>query len=257
MTEIVATEDRVFMHRAIALGRSMLGLVWPNPAVGCVLVRDGAVVADGVTQPGGRPHAEIMALRAAGDRARGATAYVSLEPCSHWGRTPPCSRALIEAGIARAVIAARDPDPRVNGGGIAELKAAGIAVATGLCHDEAAAVNEGFFQRVATGRPLVTALAGRQPAAAADAAQDGILTVRRHADGLAFSCATARGRRGVWVDSLSRPALAAGLARLGETGLTRIAVDAASPLAERLAMSDLIDRVEQAPFADGAAPLTA
>lgn len=147
------------MRAALALARRGLGRVWPNPAVGCVLVRpdqDGRVVGRGWTQPGGRPHAETEALRRAGAEARGATAYVSLEPCDHHGRTPPCSRALIDAGVKRAVIAIEDPDPRTAGQGVARLEAAGIEVAVGPGHDEAGAINEGFFLRVCQGRPLFT-----------------------------------------------------------------------------------------------------
>lgn len=144
------------MGAALTLARRGLGAVWPNPAVGCVIVRDGRVVGRGWTQPGGRPHAETEALRRAGDAARGATAYVTLEPCCHWGRTPPCAEALIAAGLGRVVIAIEDPDPRVAGGGINCLRKAGIAVETGLCAAEASEINAGFFQRVRLGRSLVT-----------------------------------------------------------------------------------------------------
>jgi diaminohydroxyphosphoribosylaminopyrimidine deaminase/5-amino-6-(5-phosphoribosylamino)uracil reductase len=133
-----------------------LGNVWPNPAVGCVIVKDGRVVGRGWTQPGGRPHAETEALARAGDAARGATAYVTLEPCCHWGRTPPCADALIKAGIGRIVAAAEDPDPRVAGSGLARLRDAGLSVESGLCADEATELNAGFFQRIRLGRPLVT-----------------------------------------------------------------------------------------------------
>ncbi len=150
------TIDAAFMRCALALARRGLGRVWPNPAVGCVLVRDGIVVGRGWTQPGGRPHAETEALARAGSAARGATAFVTLEPCDHVGITGPCSVALIEAGVARVVAAVADPDPRVNGQGIARLQAAGIEVSLGLCEHEARAVNEGFFLRITRGRPLVT-----------------------------------------------------------------------------------------------------
>jgi diaminohydroxyphosphoribosylaminopyrimidine deaminase/5-amino-6-(5-phosphoribosylamino)uracil reductase len=133
-----------------------LGRVWPNPAVGAVLVRDGVVVGRGWTQPGGRPHAEAEALTRAGAAARGATAYVSLEPCSHHGKTPPCAAGLIDAGIARAVVAVEDPDPRVRGAGLRALRAAGIEVRADVLETEARELNAGFFQRIATGRPLVT-----------------------------------------------------------------------------------------------------
>jgi len=149
-------DDRQFMRAALSLARRGLGTVWPNPTVGCVLVKDGAVIGRGWTQPGGRPHGETEALHRAGERAKGATGYVSLEPCCHHGKTPPCTDALIEAGIARAVVAVEDPDPRVAGRGIAQLQAAGIAVETGLMAEEARAINAGFFLRLSQGRPLVT-----------------------------------------------------------------------------------------------------
>jgi len=144
------------MRAALSLARRGLGQVWPNPAVGCVLVKDGRVIARGWTQPGGRPHAETEALARAGEAARGATAYVTLEPCCHWGRTPPCTDAFLAAGIARAVVALRDPDPRVDGQGLARLAAGGVAVETGLLAAEAAEVNAGFLLRIAEARPLVT-----------------------------------------------------------------------------------------------------
>ncbi|MBI1208093.1 MAG: bifunctional diaminohydroxyphosphoribosylaminopyrimidine deaminase/5-amino-6-(5-phosphoribosylamino)uracil reductase RibD [Azospirillum sp.] len=144
------------MRSALALAERGLGAVWPNPAVGCVLVRDGQAIGRGWTQPGGRPHAETEALARAGAAAKGTSAYITLEPCSHHGRTPPCADALIRAGIARAVVACEDPDPRVSGAGIARLRAAGIAVEVGLCRAEARAQNQGFLQRVEAGRPLLT-----------------------------------------------------------------------------------------------------
>ena len=148
--------DLLSMRAALALARRGLGAVWPNPAVGCVIVNEGRVVGRGWTQPGGRPHGETEALRRAGESARGATAYVSLEPCCHWGRTPPCTDALIAAGVRRVVITIEDPDPRVAGGGLHRLRAAGLEVATGLCATDAAEVNAGFFCRIRLGRPLVT-----------------------------------------------------------------------------------------------------
>ncbi len=148
--------DVAHMRAALGLARRGLGQTAPNPPVGCVIVRDGRVVARAVTAPGGRPHAEALALAAAGEAARGATAYVTLEPCNHHGRTPPCAEALITAGVARVVIAVRDPDPRVDGAGIARLRAAGIVVEEGLLGAEAAALNEGFFSTLARGRPMVT-----------------------------------------------------------------------------------------------------
>ncbi len=144
------------MRAALALARRGLGSTWPNPSVGCVLVRDGRVVGRGTTAPGGRPHAEAVALAHAGDLARGATAYVTLEPCSHHGRTPPCADALIAAGVARVVVACGDPDPRVDGAGVAMLRAAGLDVAVGLLAAEARSLQLGFLTRVGLGRPMVT-----------------------------------------------------------------------------------------------------
>src|SRR5690242_12484765 len=144
------------MRTALQLARRNLGAVWPNPAVGCIIVRDGAVVGRGWTQRGGRPHAETVALAHAGAAAAGATAYVSLEPCSHHGQTPPCANALIAAKVARVVAAVEDPDPRVSGRGLAMLRAAGIAVESGVLAEEATELNAGFFMRVTAGRPLVT-----------------------------------------------------------------------------------------------------
>lgn len=148
--------DLRHMDAALALAARGLGRTWPNPAVGCVLVRDGVAVGRGWTQPGGRPHAETEALARAGSLAEGATAYVTLEPCNHYGKTPPCSLALIAARVARVVVACQDPDPRVAGGGLARLREAGIAVATGIREAEALALNEGFFNRIQHARPLMT-----------------------------------------------------------------------------------------------------
>jgi diaminohydroxyphosphoribosylaminopyrimidine deaminase / 5-amino-6-(5-phosphoribosylamino)uracil reductase len=144
------------MRAAIALSRRALGSTWPNPPVGCVIANDGFMVGQGVTAPGGRPHAETQALAMAGEAARGATAYVTLEPCSHHGQTRPCADALIEAGIARVVVAATDPDPRVNGAGLARLRAVGIEVIEGVLTADATDVLAGFFSRIQRQRPLVT-----------------------------------------------------------------------------------------------------
>lgn len=144
------------MRSALALARRGLGSCWPNPSVGCVVARDARVVGRAVTASGGRPHAETQALAMAGDAARGATAYVTLEPCSHHGQTAPCADALVAAGIARVVIATLDPDPRVNGAGAARMKAAGLAVETGLLEGEAREIIAGFASKVTLGRPLVT-----------------------------------------------------------------------------------------------------
>ena len=145
--------DYQFMSRALQLAARGLYSTDPNPRVGCVLVRDGAVIGEGWHARAGGPHAEVLALRAAGERARGATAYVSLEPCCHHGRTPPCSDALIAAGVTRVVAAMDDPNPRVAGQGLAQLAASDIAVESGLLADEAAALNPGFISRMRRGRP--------------------------------------------------------------------------------------------------------
>jgi len=144
------------MDHALRLARRGLGQVWPNPAVGCVIVKDGIVVGRGWTQAGGRPHAETVALAQAGPAARGATAFVTLEPCAHHGRTPPCAAALVAAGVARVVTALTDPDRRVAGRGHAMLREAGIEVIEGVRAEAAAEVNRGFLLRVTEGRPLVT-----------------------------------------------------------------------------------------------------
>ena len=149
-------DDTAHMRAALALARRGLGTTWPNPSVGCVVVRDGRVLGRAQTAPGGRPHAEPQALAMAGAEARGATVYVTLEPCCHWGRTPPCTDALIAAGVARVVTGARDSDPRVDGTGVARLRAAGIDVTEGVLADEAAEVLAGFATRLRSGRPLVT-----------------------------------------------------------------------------------------------------
>ena len=144
------------MRTALGLARRGLGRTWPNPTVGCILVDGDRVVARGRTGDGGRPHAEAAALAAAGAQARGATAYVTLEPCAHTGGTPPCAAALAAAGVARVVVAIEDPDPRVNGAGVEALRGAGIAVEVGCLATEAVALNRGFLSRLTTGRPMLT-----------------------------------------------------------------------------------------------------
>lgn len=144
------------MRHALRLAQRGLGNVWPNPAVGCVLVRDDVVVGRGWTQFGGRPHAERVALDQAGGAAHGATAYVTLEPCAHHGHTPPCADALIAAGIGRVVTALTDPDPRTAGQGHAGLRAAGIDVTEGVCRSEAKYLQRGFLKRVMQELPMVT-----------------------------------------------------------------------------------------------------
>jgi diaminohydroxyphosphoribosylaminopyrimidine deaminase/5-amino-6-(5-phosphoribosylamino)uracil reductase len=169
-----SSDDARFMALALALGRRGLGRTWPNPAVGAVIVRDGVIVGRGWTQPGGRPHAETEALRRAGAAARGATMYVTLEPCSHHGKTPPCADAIIAAGIARVVSALVDPNPEVAGAGHWRMAQAGAVVEVGLGADEARRAHAGHIRRVQDGRPNVllklavsadekVGLAGRRP----------------------------------------------------------------------------------------------
>src|SRR5499433_2935890 len=180
MTPVMTpADDARFMALALALGRRGLGRTWPNPAVGAVIVRDdGAgpvIVGRGWTQPGGRPHAETEALRRAGEAARGATMYVTLEPCSHHGRTPPCADAIVAAGIARVVSAMTDPNPEVSGAGHWRMAEAGVVVEIGVGAEEAALAHAGHIRRVRDGRPHVllklavsadgkAGLAGRRPA---------------------------------------------------------------------------------------------
>ncbi len=150
------TGDENWMRRAIDLARAEMGKTWPNPAVGCVIVKDGEVVSEAATAPGGRPHAEEQAAPAAGAAARGATAYVTMEPCGarSSGRTS-CSNYLMDAGITRVVVAAVDPSPFASGRGVERLKKAGLQVETGLLADDAAVLYEGYLHRVETGRPMV------------------------------------------------------------------------------------------------------
>ncbi|WP_165675681.1 bifunctional diaminohydroxyphosphoribosylaminopyrimidine deaminase/5-amino-6-(5-phosphoribosylamino)uracil reductase RibD [Metapseudomonas otitidis] len=151
----MTASDQAFMARALELARKGLYSTHPNPRVGCVIVRDGQVVGEGWHARAGEPHAEVHALRQAGERARGATAYVTLEPCSHHGRTPPCADALVNAGIARVVAAMQDPNPQVAGRGLLRLMDAGIAVQSGVLESEARALNAGFIKRMETGLPFV------------------------------------------------------------------------------------------------------
>src|SRR5712671_4919078 len=150
------SRTEAMMRAALALARRSLGRTWPNPAVGCVIVRDGRVIARGRTQEGGRPHAEADAIAHAAEPLKGATVYVTLEPCSHHGKTPPCADALIAAGVARVVSAIEDPNPEVGGQGHTRLRAAGIAVDVGVCADDARRAHAGHIRRIRSGRPHVT-----------------------------------------------------------------------------------------------------
>jgi diaminohydroxyphosphoribosylaminopyrimidine deaminase/5-amino-6-(5-phosphoribosylamino)uracil reductase len=155
MSTIFSADDHRHMARALQLAEAGLYTTQPNPRVGCVLVRDGRVVGEGAHVRAGEGHAEVLALRQAGEAARGATAYVTMEPCSHFGRTPPCADALIEAGVGEVITAMEDPNPQVAGRGAARLQAAGIVVRTGLLEAEARALNPGFTSRMSRGRPYV------------------------------------------------------------------------------------------------------
>lgn len=201
-----AEDDARFMGRAIDLALARMGETWPNPAVGCVIVRDGAVLSEAATAAGGRPHAEEQAVPAVGEAARGATAYVTMEPCG--GRSSgrvSCSQFLVEAGVARVVVAAVDPSPFASGRGIERLRQAGLEVETGVRSDDAAVLYEGYLHRLETGRPMV----------------------RVSDDGAGFDARFA---------ASPRADLATELKRLGEAGYTRLWTgpgDLAEALAEQ------------------------
>jgi len=149
------SNDKAFMSRALELAALGKYSAKPNPCVGCVIVQDNQIIAEGWHQKAGEPHAEIHALTQAGDSAKNATVYVTLEPCSHQGKTPPCSNALIEAGVSRVVVAMQDPNPLVSGQGIAKIQAAGIDVSVGLLEEQAVALNTSFAHKMMTGKPYV------------------------------------------------------------------------------------------------------
>lgn len=152
---VTDNQARAYMHRALALAERGLYTTTPNPRVGCVIIKDGQVVGEGAHLRAGEHHAEVDALRQAGDKARGADVYVTLEPCSHYGRTPPCANALIQAGVKRVIAAMQDPNPEVAGSGLKLLQASGIEVESGLLQDEALALNPGFVSRMTHGVPYV------------------------------------------------------------------------------------------------------
>ncbi|MDR3420269.1 MAG: bifunctional diaminohydroxyphosphoribosylaminopyrimidine deaminase/5-amino-6-(5-phosphoribosylamino)uracil reductase RibD [Xanthobacteraceae bacterium] len=198
----MAADDARFMALALTLGRRGLGRTWPNPAVGAVIVKDGVIVGRGWTQTGGRPHAEIEALRRAGEAARGATLYVTLEPCSHHGKSPPCADAIIAAGVARVVSALEDPNPKVAGEGHARLRAAGMTVDVGIGAEEARRDHAGHIRRMREGRPQVMLkLAvsadgkggglGRRPLAiTGEAVRDRVHLLRAHSDAIMVGIGT-------------------------------------------------------------------
>ena len=193
-----------FMSVALSLGRRGLGKTWPNPSVGCVIVRDGIVVGRGLTGKGGRPHAETQALTQAGTRAKGSTVFVTLEPCSHQGQTGSCAMALIEAGVNHVVVAIKDNDPRVNGSGLRMLKSAGIKVTTGVLSDEAKSDHHGFLLKNNESRPKVTlklaaSLDGRIAARTGDSqwitnerSREIVQLQRSHHDAIMIGAGTAR-----------------------------------------------------------------
>src|SRR5580704_7557574 len=201
-TSDAAASDRRFMALALALGRRGLGRTHPNPAVGAVVVKDGVIVGRGWTQPGGRPHAEPEALRRAGEAARGATLYVTLEPCSHFGKSPPCADAIIAVGISRVVAAIEDPNPEVAGKGHAKLRAAGITVDVGLFAEEAARDHAGHFRRIRDKRPHVVlklavssddkigAAGGRPVAITGEAARTRVHLLRAQSDAILVGIGT-------------------------------------------------------------------
>jgi diaminohydroxyphosphoribosylaminopyrimidine deaminase/5-amino-6-(5-phosphoribosylamino)uracil reductase len=220
--------DQHFMTLALALGHRGLGNTWPNPAVGAVIVKDGIVLGRGWTQPGGRPHAETQALKRAGNAAEGATIYVSLEPCSHKGKTPPCADAIIKAGIARVVSAMEDPNPEVAGQGHRRLMEKGIRVDVGLGAEQARRIHAGHVRRVTQGRPQVmlklavsadgkVGLAGRRPAAiTGDAARDRVAQWRARSDAILVGIGT------VLADN---PALTCRLPGMFERSPVRVVLD--------------------------------
>jgi diaminohydroxyphosphoribosylaminopyrimidine deaminase/5-amino-6-(5-phosphoribosylamino)uracil reductase len=203
-SKVSKAADQRFMQLALTLGRRGQGRTWPNPAVGAVAVKDGVIVGRGWTQPGGRPHAEPEALARAGDAARGATLYVTLEPCSHVGKSPPCADAIIAAGIARVVSAIEDPNPEVAGQGHARLRAAGITVDIGLGAMEAARDHAGHFRRIRDKRPhVILKLAvssddkigatGRKPVAiSGEAARTRVHLLRAQCDAILVGIGTVR-----------------------------------------------------------------
>jgi diaminohydroxyphosphoribosylaminopyrimidine deaminase/5-amino-6-(5-phosphoribosylamino)uracil reductase len=249
-------EDDRFMRLALALGRRNLGRTWPNPAVGAVVVRDGLVVGRGWTQPGGRPHAETQALKRAGKLAEGATMYVSLEPCSHKGKTPPCADAIIRAGVARVVSAMQDPNPEVAGSGYAKLTGKGIQVDTGLGAIDAQRIHAGHVRRITDGRPHVVlkmavsaddkvGAAGRRPVAiTGEASRERVFQMRAHNDAIMV---------GIGTILSDNPALTVRLPGMFEQSPVRVVLD--SQLRVPLA-SHVVATVRETPtwvFGSGAA----
>jgi diaminohydroxyphosphoribosylaminopyrimidine deaminase / 5-amino-6-(5-phosphoribosylamino)uracil reductase len=230
------------MDLALALGRRGLGRTWPNPAVGAMIVKDGFIVGRGWTQPGGRPHAEVEALRRAGAAAHGATLYVTLEPCSHFGKSPPCADAIVAAGVARVVSALEDPNPEVAGRGHARLRDAGIAVEVGVGAAQARRDHAGHIRRVRDGRPHVmlklalsadgkVAAAGRRPVPiTGEAARQRVHLIRAQSDAILIGIGTALA---------DDPMLTVRLPGMSGYSLVRVVLDSALrlPLGSRLVKS--------------------
>jgi diaminohydroxyphosphoribosylaminopyrimidine deaminase / 5-amino-6-(5-phosphoribosylamino)uracil reductase len=239
---LAQNDDFRFMSLALALGRRGLGRTWPNPAVGAVIVKDGVIVGRGWTQPGGRPHAEVEALRRAGDAARGATLYVTLEPCSHFGKSPPCADTIIAAGVARVVSALEDPNPEVAGRGHARLRDAGIAVEVGIGAAAARRDHAGHIRRMQNGRPHVmlklavsadgkVAAAGRRPLPiTGEAARQRVHLIRAQSDAILVGIGTALA---------DNPMLTARLPGMSRYSPVRVVLDSALrlPLGSRLVKS--------------------
>jgi diaminohydroxyphosphoribosylaminopyrimidine deaminase/5-amino-6-(5-phosphoribosylamino)uracil reductase len=248
--------DTRFMALALSLGRRGLGNAWPNPAVGAVVVKAGVVVGRGWTQPGGRPHAEVEALRRAGEAARGAALYATLEPCSHHGQTPPCVDAIMAAGIARVVSALEDPNPQIAGQGHAKLKAAGIDVTLGVGAEAARRAHAGHIARVRNGRPHVTlklavsadgkaGLPGRKPAAiTGEAARERVHLLRAMNDAVLAGIGT------VLADD---PQLNVRLPGMERRSPVRVVLDSALRLPPRSRLADSAARTLDWAFADEAA----
>ena len=230
-SKVAAREaDSRYMQLALALGRRGLGRTWPNPAVGAVVVKDGVIVGRGWTQPGGRPHAEPEALRRAGEAARSATLYVTLEPCSHFGKSPPCAEAIIAAGVSGVVAAIEDPNPEVAGKGHAKLRAAGITVDVGLFAEEAARDHAGHFRRIHDRRPHVilklavsaddkiAGLGHQQVAITGEAARSRVHLLRAQSDAILVGIGT------VWADD---PLLTCRLPGMSARSPVRVVLDRA------------------------------
>jgi diaminohydroxyphosphoribosylaminopyrimidine deaminase/5-amino-6-(5-phosphoribosylamino)uracil reductase len=237
-----ATSECRFMALALSLGRRGLGRTWPNPAVGAVIVKNGEIVGRGWTQPGGRPHAEIEALRRAGEAARGATLYVTLEPCSHHGKSPPCADAVIASGIARVVSALEDPNPEVAGAGHARLRDAGIAVEVGIGAAAAERDHAGHIRRMRDGRPHVmlklaisadgkaAGAGGKRVAITGEGVRNRVHLLRAQSDAIMIGIGTALA---------DDPVLTCRLPGMNEMSPTRVVLDAGLrlPIGSRLAKS--------------------